>query len=429
MKVEVTETGPCRRRVAIEIEPEVVEDRIAEQVRKYRRTRSIPGFRQGRATESLIRARFGKQIRASVLQDLIPEMWNQAMEEQKLEPVDRPALDKLEGEPGHPLRIAGEVEVKPAIEVKDYKGIRATREIRKITDEDVERQIEHLREERADEAPVDRPAQSGDVLVATVQTLDPTGVPIIGRRDENRRWQLGGLGSVSADMDEQLVGIAKGETRAFLFHYREDFFDAARAGKEDRASVTVQEVYERQVPPLNDEFAKDLGDFATTEDLRKAIREDLERQARQFARAGVHEQLRDRVVQRNQFDVPESLVERLLDGLFRDHERQGHEHDREEFFSEHRVEATNRVRGVLALERIAKQESIAVSNEQVDEGIAQMAARMRMTADELRRAMAKSARYESLRSEMLDDAVLAFLEEQADIEEVEIDGGSKIIRS
>jgi len=421
MRFEVTETGVCRRRIAIEVEPEVVEGRIAELVREYRRTRTVPGFRPGKATDSLIRRRYGGQIRSEVLRALIPEVWNQALDEHKLRPVDEPQLEPVDSKPGEALKITGEVDVRPQVDVRDYKGIAVTREVHKITDEQVKQHIELIRHQHADEVPVDRPAQKGDMVVATIQHLDRTGVPLVGKREEGRRWELGGIGALSRDMDEQLVGIAKGERRTPVFHYRDDLHDEPRRGQEDRAWVTVTDIHERHLPELDEKFLKELGEFKTVDDLHKAIREDLEHRARIVARRQVHEQLRDHVIRENQFEVPGSLVERALANMLAEHRERGDDHDEQQFREEHRADAVKGVRGVLALERIAEQENITISDQEVDERVAAMAAGMRVDGDGLRRYMTGTGRYESLRSELLVGKALDYLEEQAKVKEVTVE--------
>ena len=441
MKVDVTEIGPCRRKVTVEIEPEMIEERIKDKVREYRRTRSIPGFRPGRATEGIIRQRFGKEIRSSVLRDLIPDVWTDALRENNLVPMSQPDMEPMDPEEGGGLKIVGSVDIRPQVDIDGYSGLKAKRTVRPVADEDVDRQLEMIRQQRADEVAVERSAAKGDIVVGTVQKVDENGVVIIGEEAKERRWELGGIGSLSHDLDEQLIGINAGETRTISFTYREDLYDENRAGKQDRGNVTIKEIYERDVPELDDEFAKDLGDFQTVDDLRKAIREDLEARSRAASSREVQAQLREQIEGKYDFDVPESLVERMIHGMFHEHEQakehekgeegDEHEHSHTEegteehdaalaaFTEEHREEALKRVRAMLALDLIAEKENLEVSDDQVRQRVAMMAAQYRMAPDQMMQYLANSGRLGSIRAEMLDQAVLRLLEEKADIEEVE----------
>ncbi|HOT35290.1 MAG TPA: trigger factor [Candidatus Latescibacteria bacterium] len=417
MKLEVTETAPCSRRINIEVEPDAIEERITSTVKEYRRTRTIPGFRPGKATDSVIRRWFGKDIRAQVIRDLMEESWQKALEENKLQPVDQAQIDSVNAEPGEPLRFSGTVEVKPQFDVQDYKGLPAIRPVHTVTEEDVTRQVNFLRERRATETPVERPAQNGDVVVIDLQKLDETGVPLIGQKQDNLRWVLGGTGSVSKDLDEQIVGMAQGDTRNVTFHYREDFYDPNRAGKEEKASITLKEVRERIVPEITEDFLKELGEYATENDLRKDLEADIKRRLDALAKQQVHVGLKSALVERNQIEVPETLVQRLLTRMFQQHKQQGHEHDENEFRAEHREDALREVRASLLLERIAAQESIVVPDEDVDARIARMAASMGTSVRNLRDYMINNGQYEQIRYELQEEAVLNFLEEQAAIEE------------
>jgi trigger factor len=417
MKLEVTETTPCSRRIEIEVEPELIEERISTTVKEFRKTRTIPGFRPGKATDSVIRRWFGKDIRAQVIQNLIEETWRKALEDNDLEPVDQAQLDDIKAEPGTALQFSGTVEVKPKFDVENYKGIEVTRDIYSLTDEEVDRQIAYIRESKAKETPVDRPAQTGDVVVVDLQKLDESGLPLVGQKQDARRWLLGGMGSVSTDLDEQIAGMTAGETRTITFHYRADFYDTKRAGTEEKTSVSLKEVHERIVPEMTPEFLKELGEYATEDDLRKDVQADLTRRYESVARQQVRTQLKDRLVQTNLIEVPDALVQRLLGRMLEQHKRQGHQHEESEFREEHAAEATNEVRATLILERVAQIENISVTDEDVDGRVTQMAASMGTSVRNLRDYMTNSGRYEQLRFEMQEEAVLGFLEENAKVTE------------
>jgi trigger factor len=444
MNVEVTEIGPCRREVVIEIDAAAIEELVSEQVGEYRRTRAVPGFRPGRATAGIIRRKFGKQIRADVLRDMVPQAWSDALTENDLVPLNQPEMDSIDDEDDGGLKIAGKVDIKPQVELEDYKGMKATRRVRPVGDEDVDRQLSMIREQRASETAAERPAESGDIVVVATQTVDETGVIIIGEKEDTRRWEIGGVGSLSTDLDEQMIGMEVGETRTIAYNYREDIYDKELAGNADRANITLNELFIREVPELDDEFAKDVGDFETVDDLKKAVRDDIEARMRGMSSQDVQAQLREQLGPKYDFEVPESLVERVLSGMFHEQEQahsqeegheEGHEHPEEgseehnkaleAFSSEHRDEALVRVRIMLALDIIGEQENIEVAEEQVRQRVAMMASQYRMPPEQMMQYLVNSGRVSNIHAELRDQQVLQLLEDNAEIEEVEITDDSE----
>ena len=417
MKVEVTETGTCTRRVEIEVEPEAVEQDVKERVREYRRSRNLPGYRPGRVPEVLIRKRFGKEIREEVLRKLKYEGLFKALEEKDLELVAEPILDETEKESS--VLFSGEIEVKPQVEIADYKGIEVTRETRKVSDETVDAQIESLRQRHADEIAVERPVQDGDVVTVAMKEIDPSGVPIIGAEERERRWQLGGPTSFSKDLDEKVVGMVVDEERKLS--YKPSLPGREEEGEETHVSVTLKAVAERQIPEVDEDFLAELGDFKDVDDLKDTIRKDLEARASAEADYRVRMQLREKVGEANVFDVPPALVERSIERLLENHRRYNQEIDEEAFAEEHREAAAKRVRTELALELLAKQENLAVSDDRLSEHVARMGMQYGASGDQMKAYLERTGRLEVVKGELLEEVVLEFLQENAKIEDKEID--------
>ena len=439
MNVEVSEIGPCRRQVVIDVDKDVIEERVRADVREFKKSRPIPGFRPGKTPDSVIRRRFGKQIRAGVLRDLIPEVWESALRDNELIPLSQPEMEPIDDETEGALKISGTVDIRPQVELGDFDKLVATRRVRPVMDEDVERRLDIMRQQRAVETTVERPAQNGDVVVATLQKVDEAGIVIIGEEEDERRWELAGLGSMSPELDEGVVGMEVGENRVVAYHYRDDFYDKNRAGQDDRSRVTLKEVIERDVPELDEEFVKDVGDYETVSDLQEAVRADMEANLRAASSSEVYTQIREQIGGLYDFDVPDSLVERMIHGMFHEHERaqandDEHEHGEDEpdhnseeheaaleaFTTENRDEAIRRVRAMLALDMIGDQANLQIEEEHVRQRIAMMAAQYQTSPDQMAQYLVNSGRMGSVQAEMRDQLVLQFLEEKASIEEVEI---------
>ncbi len=409
MNVDVTETATCRRKVEITIEPDQIEENVKEKVREYRKTKPLKGFRPGRVPERVIRSRFGKEIREDVLRRLHYEGLLKALEDNDLELLSDPSLEESGGE-GNAVVFSGEIDVKPQVEITDYKDLSEQRELRKTTDEQIDRQVEMVRERHADEVPVERPVQANDVVVVSMAEVDPTGVPILGEEERERRWQVGGMGSPGDQFDEQLTGMIAGGSTVVVV----DDEDTQRHMK-----VTLKEIYERQLPELDEEFLKDLGDFEKVEDLKDTIRSEMESQAEAEANHVLRHKLMDQVVDTNEFDVPEPLVERHLQSIVERQKQQDPDADDEAIKAEHRDEAMKSVRAALIVERIAKQEDLVVSDERLSERVARMALGYRIPPDQFYGYLQQSGRLESIRSDLLEDVVLEFLQENAKIKDVE----------
>ena len=423
MKVEVTESGTWRRTLEVEAPAEAVEERFEAAYRNYSKTLNLPGFRKGRVPVRIVRARFGKAIQGEVLPKLIEEFYQEACETEGLTPISDVSIEEMDFDEGQPLRFKASVDVKPEPHVEHYRGLRVTRPVFRVEESHEEEQLRQLQEQNATEQVVERPAALGDVLLADIQELDASGLPIIGRRQENSTLYIGNPNATNHDLDNQLVGIAVGEERRIRLTQSEDHPDPEQAGQEIRFQVTVKEVRERNVPELDDEFAKDMGDFESLDALKTRIREDLQGRADYTSRMRLQENLIDALIRENEVEIPESMVTNYLDNLIESHkkEHEGHDHDIDEaaIRQESRTPAIRSIKRYLFLEAIARQEGLEVTEEDVDGHFQNLSERYGIAVPRLRQSAVSSGQLERTKSELLDAKVLALLVEQAEIEDVE----------
>jgi trigger factor len=419
MNVQVTEESTCLRTIELEIEAEDIEAGISERVKEFRRTRVLPGFRQGRVPEVVIRKRFGKDIREEVIGKMKYEGLGKALDDNDLEIVSDPDIDEQQNEPGKAFILVAKVEVKPHVELVDYKGLKVVREKTPVSDEDVDARLEMIREQRADEVNVeDRPVGDDDTVVVILTEVDPSGLPIIGVEEKERRWQIGGYTSFSEELDGQVKGMSVGDEKTVVYK------ETDPESSEERgitAKAVVQSIIERQVPELDEEFIKDLGDYETVDDFRTAVREDMEAHADATADRGMITKLREQIVEANEFDVPESMLERYLDRLVENEKRQQQDADEAALREEKKDEAVKEIRGSLALEIIAKNEELTIDDERVNQRIAMMASGYRMPPDALRGYLEESGRIAGIRSDVLEEVVMEFVKDAAEVEEVELE--------
>jgi len=421
-KVNVTEGEDGKRTLEVEVPAATVEARLNAAYANYGKTLHLPGFRKGKIPLGIVKSRFGKAIEEEVLNDLIPEAYDQAWRTSGIEPISQPVIDEIVHAAGEPLRFKASLEVKPEIEVRNYTGLRATRPVYPVREEDLQRQIRLLRERSAEDRSVDRPAQLGDFLVADLQELDASGVPILGRRYEDRTLLIGGERTFSHDFDNQMIGVVKGEERRVRFTYNRDLSESDVAGKEAAFAVTVKDIRERILPALDDEFARDHGaeDLKTLEDR---VREGLKAQADYVARRRLETGILSTLMRENPFDPPEAMVENALNAIVEDYkkEHEGHDHPVDEAWirEESRDTALYQIRTRMLLEAVAKKEGLSVADEEVDAQIRRMAEAGRQSFETAKRALQRNRQMDPIRRNLLSDKALQLLIDRAQIDEVE----------
>ncbi len=429
MKVTVSESDTWHRTLVIEVPDEDVRRRFETAYKNYSKSLNLPGFRRGKIPVSLVKKRFGKAIQGEVLQDVMQEYYREASKSEGLTPISEATIEDVNYEEGEPLKFTASVDVKPDIVVQDYRGLKTTRPVFEVADADIEEQLQRVREQSATEQEVDRPAESGDVVVADLQELDENGLPIIGRKQEERPFHIGGS-NANHDLDNQLVGISTGETRQILLTHAEgDEHEAHaggaqhQAGREIRMMFSAREIRERTLPELDDEFARDQGQFESLDEFRTQIRTDLQAQADFASRRYLEGHIVDELIRKNAFDLPETMIENALDTLVENQKREHEGHDQdidEEAIRRESREGT--IRGLkrhLLLEAIQKQEDLVVEAADLDRQLDVMSRRYNTEREQLRQILKRSDQIERIESNLLTEKTFDLLIEHAEIEDVE----------
>jgi trigger factor len=404
MKTELVDHSPTRKELKIEIDAADVRaeyDRVSD---RYAAQANVPGFRKGHAPRSVVRQRFKNEIRGEVVQNLVPQALQDAVVENNLNVIGEPdihldnneGLDKL-GE--QPLALHAHVEVLPEIELGEYKGVEAARRVRPVTDETVEDWINQLRESSASLQPVeDRGAELGDTVTADVlgKYIEPQAADDINV--EAVDIELGGAGVVQ-EFNDNLLGAKVDEVKTFRVKYPEDFSSKGLAGKEIEYTATVTAVRRKELPELDDEWARSLGEeFESLSDLRGKLRQDMELRAKFEADQRVRDELMRKLIAAHQFEVPESLVKsqarRLLESTVRDMMQHGIDPRSQEINWDNMqgvfaTQATEDLRGSILLERIAEAEQVDVSDEEIEQEIERIAQGTRQSVEQVRAALTK----------------------------------------
>jgi trigger factor len=406
----------CRRELELEIPAEEVQKAVERVAREFARVARVPGFRPGKAPVTLIRRRFAEDIRSEVLQSLLPDRIEQAVNESKLVPVTRPQVDKVDFTEGGPLKFRATFEVLPEFTLSDYKSLEVEVEALKITDADLEKALNEMRERAAVFVPVEgRAIQDGDYAqLKLLGTPAGGGDPL---QADNVLCHVGAEETMDA-FNENLRGAQVGEHRRFEVRYPEDYPDAKLAGKAYNYAIEVLAIKEKKLPELNDEFAKESSDAATLEELRGKIRRSLEeaRDERQTAQA--RDRILAKLVAAHDFPVPEALVEHQMDvrleRTVRSLAAQGVDPravnvDWVALRRRQRDRAIEDVKAELILDRIATAENIDVDEQEVDREIAALAERSGESATALRARLTKQGALDRMKSKLRGEKTLDWL--------------------
>jgi trigger factor len=395
MKTEFADVNETRKTVRVEIPQDVVDAEIDRLARDYSRKARIPGFRPGKAPTRVIKQRFKDQILHDVAQDLIPRAMDDALRERGVEPVDTPDVRDVTVEEGQPLTFTASFDTVPEFDPGDLSSISLRRAGVAIGDEAVEGALGRLRDRAARFEPVEgRGVDHGDTVVLDLERRDQGGKP---ETHADVSIELGAKANPPG-FDEQLLGLEPGATKSFDIHYPADYPIGELANTDVSYTVTVKGLKRRVLPELDDEFAKDLGEFDTLDALKTRIRQDLEHEAQHEADRALRADLMKQLATRVPFDVPDSLVEREIDRRVEDFARRLIDQridprqagiDWNAFRESQREVAREAVGAALVLDEITRREQIAVEAADVEREIATYAERTGRTPAAVRAALDK----------------------------------------
>ncbi len=401
------EPGAKSLKVEVPVERvQAAETKAATQVAKRAK---LPGFRAGKAPLALVRKRYRDAIRESVLRELIGESWQAAVDQEGLKPVADPRVKDLKFEDGTPVTFELVVEVKPELTLERVGGFRLTRTSRTITDEMVKEQLEELRRERAPWIPTERERpQDGDLVSVSIATLDGADAA------DAKEYQLVlGRGQAIPDIEHQIRELTRGGTADATVRFPDDHPEESKRGEPRSVRITLTEVKEQQLPPLDDAFARELGDFDSVDALRAAIREDLEAEARREADAELRRQVIDEIANANTVQAPRPMVQRALRAFAQAY--QVPDERLEQFATEFGPIAERQVKRDLILDRVAELHGLKATDEDVDHRIEEIADRRKATPGEVYASLQKAGRLSELERNLTEEKVFGYLLEQSTI--------------
>jgi trigger factor len=424
MKAELIDVSETKKNLDIEIPLEVVDREITQIAQELARRARVPGFRPGKAPIGVIKTRFRDEILSEMMQHLMPKYVGDAIEERKLDVVQSPRFESVDYTPGQPLRFKAVFEVYPNLNISNYFGIPVEQPSSKVEDSEVDASLKKLQEDMAELVPVeeDRPIKEGDFVEMSFSgTIKGSEEPPV--TSQKGVTEIGGR-NTRKEFSENLLGAKVNEEKTFTVQYAADHPEPKLAGRTVEYKVTVDAIKQKEIPEINDEFAQRLGDYKTLDALKSKLRENLEKHKHENAQ----EQMRDRILEwlenNNNFELPESLIERQLrirvQRMLRDLSRQGINPQRLDvdwgkIREDQLQQATRDVKGSLILEYISQKENIGVTDDEIEAEIDKMAAETNRPREKVKEILSRDSGLERLRDQIRNKKTLDLLREKARI--------------
>jgi trigger factor len=415
----------CKRELELEIPADNVRKAKDKISRDLARVARIPGFRPGKAPVTLIERRFADEIKGEVLESLLPEFLSKALQEQKLTPVNQPAVDQVNFADDGQVKFRATFEVLPEFELADYKGLEVEVEEIQVGDAEVDKAIEDLRERAATYAPVEgRAIQDGDYAQIKLIGKTAEGEPV---QADNVMCHVGAEETLES-FTQNLRGANVGDTKQFEAKYPENYPDPKLAGKTYDYTVELLGIKEKKLPELNDEFAKDVaaevGGVENVAELRTKVKERLEAAREERQREQANDKIIETLVNKHDFPVPQSLIEHQMDArlerVVRSLAQQGVDPravnvDWVTLRRRQQERATGDVKAELIVDRIASAESIDVTEEDVEKEIEHLATHSGESAQALRARLTKQGTVDRMKSKLRSDKTIEWLYRQSRI--------------
>jgi trigger factor len=409
----------CRHSLEISVPVETVDTETERVVSSFQQRARLPGFRPGKAPAGLVRKQFEGDIRQQVIEHLVPKFLDQELQKQDLKIVGTPDISDVHFHRGEPLRFKAEFEVFPDIELKDYQNLAVAYQDPQITDEDISKRIEEIRDQKADYSNVDpRPLQDGDYAVVSLESLSGADQPV---KQDEMMLHVGAEDTLPA-FTENLRGLSPGEEKDFEVTYPEDYGQPKLAGHTIRFHVVVKGIRKKELPEVNDEFAKDLGDFRTVDELREELRKRLFAQREQEAQRAAKDKLVEKLVDAHEFPIPEAFIDRQvrnrIEQTLHSLAQEGIDAskiqlDWQKLKSSQRDKALREVKASLLLSRIAERETINATRDEVDKEVEGLARKQREPFAAVRLRFEKDGTLGRIASHIQTEKTLNFLFEHA----------------
>lgn len=382
---------------SLEIEADAFENAVQKAYQKNKGKFNIQGFRKGKATRAMIEKLYGEGVFYDEAIDIVfPEAYSTAVKDLKLEVIDRPSVDIESIGKGEKLVMTVEVQVKPEVKLGDYKGLEVTKVASEVTDEDIDHEIGHMLENNARLIAIeDRPVKDGDmILLDFLGKVD--GVAFEGGKAENYELIVGSQSFIPG-FEEQLIGLEIGQEKDIEVKFPEEYHSEDLKGKDAVFTVKVNEIKEKQVPALDDDFVTEATEFETVDELKKSIAENLKDKKAEYAQNAMKNEVVEKLADIAEVEIPHVMIDNEINAMFRDFEQnlryQGLDIDsyfnysgmtKDQLAESMKPDAEKRVKMGLAIEEVAKLENISASEDDLNEEYQKMADMYKMEVDKIK---------------------------------------------
>jgi trigger factor len=432
VNVTVENLGPCKKLLRVEMDAPAVDAAVEEITRDYQKQVRLPGFRPGKAPRHLVVKAYAPQIDEETRRRLLNEGYRQAIAEQKLRVVGDPDFEEIQFSRGQPFQFAVTLETAPDFEMPDYKGLPVKREVSVVTDNDIERALDVLREQRATYLDVSRPVQEGDFVVVhytgtcegkPITDISPTARGLTEKKDF---WLHVTPDSFIPGFTGQLVGAAAGEKRTVNVDFPADFVARELSGRKGVYEVEIVQVKEKVLPELNDAFAQSFG-AADMARLREGVQTDLQNELKSKIKRSVRDQLVKELLGRVKCELPESIVlsetRNVVYDIVRENQQRGIaketlEREKDQIFTAANNSAKDRIKAAFVLGRIAEKEGIKAEQNEIAQRILVLAAQYQIKPEQMAKQLRDRNGFAEIAEQIVSAKVLDLLELNATVEEV-----------
>jgi trigger factor len=409
----------CKHALEVLIPVEDVSSETSRVVEDFQKRVRLPGFRPGKAPASLILKNYGDDVRNKVLEKLIPKALNKEFENQNLRVVGTPNVTDVHFHDGEAVHFKAEFEVYPEFDLKEYRGITVPYHDPEVTEEDVDKRIAEIRDQKATYANIDpRPLGDGDFAVLALESLEGVEPPV---QSDEMTLEIGGPDSLE-DFTENLRGMSPGEEKEFEVAYPEDYGQERLAGKKVKFRARISGIRKKELPELNDEFAQDLGDYRTMDELRAAVKKSLFDQRQEEAQREAKDKIVEYLVDQHEFPVPEAFVNRQVENRVEQRLRalsqqgldpKSFKLDWDSIKDAQKEPAMREVKASLLLGKVAEREAIGATRDEVDKHVERLARQQREAFAPLRLRLEKDGSLNRIASHIQTEKTLDFLFEHA----------------
>ena len=424
MKASTEEISPVKKKISVEIPEDKVTQEVNSFYKELGRTAKIKGFRPGKVPRNILERYFKGYVKEEVVRKLIENTYPEALTETHLEPVSPPTVDPGEFLEGKPFQYSAVIEVKPEFKLEGYAGLKIEGKREEVKDEEVEERLKALQNLHANLNSVSepRPIRAGDFVIVDYEA-SAAGKPLEGGKAVDFTVEVGS-GQFIPAFEEKLIELKAEEEKEIEVTFPEDYGYAKWAGKTVSFHVRIKEIKEKILPPLDDEFAKDLGDYSSLGDLKAKLKSDIEKEKELALDRQLKDQVVDRLLEANPFEVPESLVAEQAKALVSDTKlklaAQGVALknlgvSEEKLQEDYKAMALKQVRTFLILEKIAGQEGIAATDEEAENRLREMSEKMHQKFDVVKRYYEKNGLLPEVKAGIIRDKALSFLLEKANV--------------